>query len=71
MEFKKSPFPYILLLSSILSIAFYANRTWDKKMNEPLTYSLHKIENSSKSELTNLAPPSLISISAAVTKDTK
>lgn len=67
MAFKKSPFPYIFILTFILGIAFYSNSTLDKKINAPITYSLHKKQNTLNAKLPDLTPPLLTAITATET----
>ena len=44
MKFQKSPFPYVFILSIILSTALYSNFTLDKEINQTIVHSISKQE---------------------------
>ncbi|NRB59616.1 MAG: hypothetical protein HRU50_06680 [Winogradskyella sp.] len=43
MKYQKSPLPYLTLLVIIISAALYSTTTIDKKINQPLVYTIESI----------------------------
>lgn len=42
MTIQKSPFPYIIILSIIISSALCSRLTIDKSINQPIVYSIER-----------------------------
>ncbi|MFD0963999.1 hypothetical protein [Pseudofulvibacter geojedonensis] len=40
MKFQRSPFPYVIVLATIISCAFFSNLTVEKNFEKPITYSI-------------------------------
>jgi hypothetical protein len=47
MTFQKSPFPFVLLLVAIMSVAVYFNFSVDATIEEPIVYTIEKQETTS------------------------
>ncbi|MEM6687136.1 MAG: hypothetical protein AAF617_15250 [Bacteroidota bacterium] len=47
MTFQKSPFPFVLLLIAIMSVAVYFNFSVDATIEQPIVHTIEKQETTS------------------------
>ena len=45
MNYQRSPLPYLLILIAILGISIYTGVTIDRRMEEPIVYSIQNSES--------------------------